>query len=100
MAYVLDPFYWYDQEVDKMIYITFYRTEFIQGVEELNDEVDGLPINCRVNNIQELCRFSNNVKRLHVIWLFSKIVLKENLHKNLDTKILDGTRKNSKSLHL
>lgn len=81
MAYVLNPFYCCDQEVDKMILgWTFYRTEFIQSVEELNDEVDGLSINCRVNNIQELCRFSNNVKRLHVIWLLSKIVLKENLH--------------------
>ena len=39
-----------------------YRAEFIECVEELDDEVDSSVVDTRVDNIQELCSFSNNVE--------------------------------------
>ena len=54
---------------------TTYRTEFIQSTEQLYDKVNGTTIDARVDNIQELGSLTNYVEGLHIIWLFSKVIL-------------------------
>lgn len=52
-----------------------YRAEFVEGIEELYDEVDCPRVDAGIHNIQELGRLSDNVQRLYIVWLLAQVIL-------------------------
>ena len=50
--------------------------EFVQGLEDLNDQLYGAAADVGVGHVEKSCGLSYDVEGLYVVWLITKIILK------------------------